>query len=525
MKKYIYSFLTLLLIVSAGCKKDFFDINDDPNNPIEENMTPQLILPNVLNAAATKMATSYDYTAHWMGYWARSGSYGPSNPLENYNLTTTYEQNEWVNGNTTVANPTVSWYNILMDANTIERKAQESGQTFYLGIAKVIKAVGFMYLVDQYNNVPYSDAFKGTESIAPKYDKGQDIYNDLMVQLEEAKALFENAEITANPGIQEADIMFGGDAAMWKKLANTQYLKMLLRQSEILGSAPAADLAKINDGTGFLMAGETASVDPGYSVNQYQQNPFYGTYKFDHNGEPIDDFNRANNYVLNKYRDNNDIRYQFVFSAARTPISGNRYFGYDFGFVDNNPDQPKAVNSSDVAGPGLAKSPTQPQWFFTSVESLFLQAEAVQRGWISGTARDAYENAVTESFVWLGASRTDNGVTSTPAQTADLYLNQHAGNPDVRNSIVDWDKATNKLSLIIGQKYLALCGINNFEAWADYRRLGYPSDVPLSLSPSRNGRLIPVRLLYPQNEYAYNGANVQAEGTIDAQTSKVFWDK
>ncbi|MGX5688444.1 SusD/RagB family nutrient-binding outer membrane lipoprotein [Arcticibacter tournemirensis] len=515
MKKIIYAFFTVLLIVSAGCKKDFFDINKNPNNPIEENMTPQLILPSVLAASAEKMATSYDYTAHWMGYWARSGTYGPSNPLENYDLTTSYERDEWVNGNTSVANPTVSWYNILMDNNTMEKKAQETGQTFYLGIAKVIKSIGFMYLVDQYNNVPYSDAFKGTESINPKYDKGQDIYNDLIAGLNEAKALFAAADEAANPGLAEADIVFGyvNDGKktpssfaykklMWRKLANTQHLKLLLRQSEISGN-PTAEIAKIvADGSGFLMAGESANVDPGYSVNANQQNPFYDTYKRDYTGAVIDNFNRANNYILNKFRGNDDIRYQYIFSKAQTPIGGNEYFGFDFGKVDPNPDQPKAANSSDVAGPGLATSPTRAQWFFTSVESMFLQAEAIQRGWIAGTAQTAYENAVQESFSWLGAG------------SASSVLSGYAAWP-----------ATNPLATIITQKYMALCGINNFEAWVDYRRLGYPNDVPLSLSPSRGTRGIPVRLLYPQEEYSYNAANVGAEGTINAQTSKVFWDK
>jgi hypothetical protein len=31
--------------------------------------------------------------------------------------------------------------------------------------------------------------------------------------------------------------------------------------------------------------------------------------------------------------------------------------------------------------------------------------------------------------------------------------------------------------------------------------------------------------LYPQAEYNYNAANVGAEGTVNAQTGKVFWDK
>jgi hypothetical protein len=213
--------------------------------------------------------------------------------------------------------------------------------------------------------------------------------------------------------------------------------------------------------------------------------------------------------VLNKLRGSNDIRYQYYFDVADQPLSGNTYYGYNFG--ENVPNSaPKAVNSSDVSGPGLAKSFTQPQWLFTSIESMFLQAEAIQRGWLPGDAKAAYRAAVTESFRWLGVP---NAVA-----TAETYLNQS-------NAVVNYDTATDKVRLIVTQKYLALVGINNFEAYVDYRRLGVPTDLPPSMSTGRGTNNIPSRLLYPQNEYNYNAANVGAEGTINAQTSKVFWDK
>lgn len=518
MKKVIYSFIALLMI-SAGCKKSFFDINENPNSPTEEAMQPNLLLSAVLNSTAKKMAINYDFAAHWMGYWTRSGSYGQSNPLENYDITTSYQRNNWVNSSTLDANPVVSWYDILKDNNVMEKKAQESGDMFYVAAAKVVKSIGYMYLVDIYNNVPYTEAFDLEGHITPAYDKGEDIYKDLLLQLDEAAKMFaaiDNAGVTAS----EADILFEGDLEMWRKLVNTQRLKLLIRQSQVFGAAvPTEELAKITaDGSGFLMSGETANVNPGYAVDKYKQNPFYNAYKKDETGTLVDNFNRANNYILNKYRDNNDIRYTYVFSKAQTPVGGNDYWGYDFGFIDTDPDAPKGANSSDIAGPGLAKSATQAQWLFTSVESLFLQAEAIQRGWLTGDAKAVYEAAVTESFIWLGVENA--------TVVAKAYLTQvdDQGNT---NPLVDWSNPanTNKINLIVMQKYMALTGINNFEAWVDYRRLGVPTDLPLSLSPSRGGRKVPLRLLYPQEEYNYNAANVAAQGTIDAQSSTIFWDK
>jgi len=537
MKKIIYSVFTLLLLGAAGCSDDFFDINENPNSPTEESITPQLILPRALHATAARMATSYDYAAHWMGYWSRSGTYGPSAEQESYAITTSYQADEWS-----------GWYDILKDADLMEKKAIAGNDPFYNAAAKVIKSIGFMYLVDQYNNVPYTNAFDFENNILPSYDSGQDIYNSLLDSLEVAATLIESAEIT--PEIYSVDVLFGGprnsgvsyssaatatEKMMWRKLINTQRLKLLVRQSEVFGgTAPTAELARItSEGAGFLGTGESASVQPGYAQIEGQQNPFYDTYESTVTGTR-DQYNRANNYVLDKLRQNNDIRYQYYFSPAATPLNGNTYYGYNFGEIIGN-DEPKQANSSDVSGPGLAKSATQPQWLFTSVESLFLQAEATQRGWLPGDAETAYENAVTESFIWLGATRTDIITPEVPAtpttpmipavtavRNATYLANEYLAQ---ETAIVDYEAAGNKINLIVTQKYLGLVGINNFEAWVDYRRVGVPSDLPLSLSPNRGQNVIPSRLLYPQNEYNYNAANVGAQGTVSAQTSKVFWDK
>ena len=503
MKKLSYLIVGLLAVTLVSCKKEFFDINKNPNSPTSTSITPELLLPRALHLTAARMSVSMDYTAHWTGYWARGGNYGPTNPQEDYAITNDYQAGQWS-----------GWYDLLFDVDQMEKKGIESSQPFYTGIAKVLKSIGFMYLVDQYNNVPYSKAFDLAGNILPSYDKGEAIYADLIIQLDEAVTIFKginSTNIADNRGIITSDIVYKGDAAKWIKFANTQRLKLILRQSQVSGFNGAAEVAKIvANGGGFIGAGETANVQPSYVVDNGKQNPFWNAYKTLYTGAVADDYNRANNYVLSKFENSNDIRYRYFFSKATTPVSGNEYYGYNFGEILPSSDPFKSINSSDVAGPGLAKSASQPQWFFTSVESLFLQAEAIQRGWITGNAQTAYENAVKESFSYLGIPNAST--------EANSYIN--SGLP-----IVDWTTSTNKVNLIVMQQYLALTGINNFEAYSNYRRLGVPTDLPLSLAPGRSARVIPKRLLYPTAEYNYNAETVKAEGTIDAQTSTVFWDK
>jgi Starch-binding associating with outer membrane len=500
MKKYIY-LVMLFFTILMGCKKSYLDINTNPNSPTEGSITPDLILPRALHATASQVGAGYASVARWMGYWTRGGDYGPSTEEESYNITTNFGGGVWS-----------GWYDNLNDYNVMEKKAAASGQKFYEGIAKTMKTIGFMNLVDVYNNVPYSKAFDLSNNITPAYDKGEDIYKDLFVQLDAALALIDAAVPGQDVKIESADVMFKGSAVMWKKLINTQRLKLVVRLSQTSLVTPATELAKVT-ADGFLGTGETAAVNPGYKksfsgTNVSQQNPFWDTYEQDVAGVFNDKYNRANNYVLNIFKGTSDVRYTYYFDPAAAPLNGNTYFGYNYGFVDPDPNNPKSNNSSGVGGPGLARSFSQDQWLFTSVESKFLQAEAIQRGWLPGTAQTAYEAAVRESFVWLGVT---NAVT-----TANTYLASG-------NAIVDWASNADKIKLIITQKYLGLVGINNFEAWAEYRRTGWPA-VPKSLSPSV-GANIPVRYRYPQSEYNYNPANVAAQNNPDPFTSGVFWDK
>ncbi|WP_262892740.1 SusD/RagB family nutrient-binding outer membrane lipoprotein [Hymenobacter qilianensis] len=142
------------------------------------------------------------------------------------------------------------------------------------------------------------------------------------------------------------------------------------------------------------------------------------------------------------------------------------------------------------------------------MESLFLQAEAAERGWLAtATARSLYEAAIRESFLYL----------EVPAAAAAVatYLAQ----PTVR-----YDQAPNKLERLITQKWLALNSISSIEAWNDYRRLGFPAALPNSpQAPSPTAR--PLRLLYPETERTTNGPEVGKQGSLDGLTDKVWWDQ
>jgi hypothetical protein len=166
---------------------------------------------------------------------------------------------------------------------------------------------------------------------------------------------------------------------------------------------------------------------------------------------------------------------------------------------------------------GLVKGYDMPCWIMTSIESLFLQAEAIQRGWMTGDPETAYKNAVKESFRWLNVG----GNSTNPALSDAAFDNWYTS--EIANAKVNWAAATDKYKLLMFQKYMAFNGIEPFEAWVDYRRNGAFPVIPLSYDPGRVGNVMPIRAPYPVQELIQNKENLLAQGTIDILTSKIWW--
>lgn len=496
MKNNIKLLCIAVVLLSASCAKDYLDINTNPNKPTE--VTPGLVLTNALNGTATSTTGStnfYRFASAWIGYWNYSGAVAAFAEERSYQFTTNY-------------GPVVGiWndlYHNLEDYTYVEKAAATAGNTFYIAVAKTMKAYDFQNLVDVYGNIPYSQALQSTTAIRPAYDKAQDIYEDLAMQLDTAARLFKEVSGKVPSADAAFDIMYKGDALKWGKFANTLKLRLLLRQSQIAGRDAyiTAQIALINaNGLGFISANEGGSVNPGYSNTAKKQNPFWSNFGYSPTGEPVDNhrYYIASEYAMNFYQNNNDPRLAKLYTTIDDG-KGTTYSGSRFGPTASAADNPQVQSA---IGKGLLKGADMPQPLLTDFEALFLQAEAAQRGYITGNTRELYEAAVKQCFSYLGAA------------DVAVYL---------KNDVSNWDNATDKIKLIITQKWAAMNGINDMEAWADYRRLNIPADIPISDNPAATTRKVPVRMLYPQSEYNYNPDNVLAEGTISQFTSRIFWD-
>jgi hypothetical protein len=301
--------------------------------------------------------------------------------------------------------------------------------------------------------------------------------------------------------------MFAGDNSLWIQFANTLKLRLLMRQTQMPGRDAYinAEIAKITaNGGGFL--DQDASINPGYANNDGQQNPLYGYFRtltdLPTSGGQAD-YWRAAQYAITTLQSYNDTsRLKLIYAKNDQGVYAGSVLGSQF----NPPGQ-----GASSLGTGLLKSVSQDAVILSAAESHFLQAEAIVRGYLTGNAQTEYEAGVTASFKFLGASG------------AAAYLAQS-------NVNTNWTLASGvpaQIALIIRQKWIAMDGVTPLEAYADYRRLGLPADIPISISPYKNppDAHVPVRYLYPTSEYTTNADNVNAEGTIDYYTNKVFWNQ
>lgn len=508
MKNIVKNLMICGLVLTSTISCDnYLDVNEDPNNPSAEIVNPEIVL------AATQVYT-YNVLAGYVDTEV------PTIVRDNMNQLGNLMMNNWTRDvgasnssyyfNEHTYNVTSDFYagifeNLYLRTSnyTFIQRTERPGYDNYVAIAKILKSFYFQYLVDMYGDIPYSEAHLRGENLTPRYDDDLAIYRDLIVQIDQAIALIDNPSPgSLNPGAN--DVMLNGDMNMWKKFANTLKLRILLRESERTASASYISdqmTALQNSGAEFLGPNDNVKINPGYNATANQQNGFAAMFLTTNDGFKNNWASTgATKYTINYLLGTNDTRIGRIYSE--TTAGPGTYDGHQQGDVLNTSTNYPVSH----VGPGLLMNSAQDGIVFSAAESLLLQAEAAQRGFLSGSAKDLYESAITESYKLLGL---------TSAQ-ATAYYNQAI-------NLVGWNASSNKIEAIINQKWIALNGMNGGETWIENTRTGFPSHVPLStVAP---GSLRPVRLLYPSSEIAGNTANVPPQSESQAFTSRIFWNQ
>ena len=495
MKK-IYSILFLItLIIFSACTKDFENINTNPNASEPDSIDPKIQFSYVLNRAVSGRFEQWRGNLIYCSQWVQHLS-GPWEP-DRYNTTNEDWLSAWWNN---------TYLRIGKDVTDLIAKTEDGSNLNSMAI--IFKVYYFQKLTDIYGDIPYSEANQGAVFSQPKYDTQQDIYNSFISELTTA---INNLD-AGKEDVGTADLLFGGDVSKWKKFGNSLLLRIAMRISNV-----APDLA-MQYGKSALENGVMTSNDDiayiSFSGSNVDGKNANGV------GEVFQDFGVTGhlfrysdefvNFIINHddpREDNLMETYRNDGSVDNSVGSGN-HLGRPNGIPPGNDDFVFAQPRRDVMVTYDA-----PAIYMSFAEVEFLRAEAILLGWISGDIQEAYESGVRAACQQLSLYQN-----AEPIDEDDIedYLEENG---------VEFELADAK-ELINTQKWIVLI-FDGFEAYANYRRSGYPEITPGLTDGESNGE-IPRRFRYPadekdNNEENYNVAAGRLNGG-DVITSRIWWD-
>jgi Starch-binding associating with outer membrane len=399
------------------------------------------------------------------------------------------------------------------DAATASAYVGSGSNANQIAVAKILKTYYIWTTTDRWGDIPNEEALLAAGNFTPKYDEQTKIYAKMLADLKSAITGFDAGLVA------QGDIIYSGNVAKWKKLANTLRMMISMRLSKADPAKAASEFAlAASDPAGFIATNaDNFTIDfPGGAAYRH---PWFDTY----NGRSDYAFSKTLGDILANMGDGRRAAY----GSAGAPFP----YGLKREDATTIP-----TNYAEVLAPAFREEGSAVV-IVSAAASLLAVAEGLQRGWITTTASPvytsaklAYDNAITASFDQWGIAG------------ASTYLNNGSANfttgtgggtgigANPFNSVVGASAVTaTNLERIALQRYIALYP-DGTQAWSEWRRTGVPNLKPTAYATNTAaGKQIPRRYVYGLSEYSLNPAKV-AEAVArlplgDVMNEKVWWDK
>lgn len=438
----------------------------------------------------------------------------------------------------------------------------------YFQLASIEKDWAAIRNVDMWNSIPYFNAFKGIQNLSPGYDDPQQIYDSVLVDLqnigENLPAMYSKMSSGAQQLLQTQDIAFHGNIEEWVEYTNALRLRYAV---VISGVQPDFAKQQIAD----VLTKKLPQTDLYWAPTENEQNSMP-------QGDGGGVWERGlyeNSYAtfipdIIMYRMNFDSSiYQPTVDDPRLPVIAMPSEYGDYRGVSYNSDANNASYQADIA-PGnsypmaLDWGTTQsiltpltsnglseynwctytfnqfPQIAFTraQVDLLLAEVELKGLGNTGETAGDHIRDAVINSTnFWYTVNAMDNwsrsadtttrfvdGVTVHPRcypdKPSDAIIANYANKVETQfNAAASLD---DKMEILMEQKYIHLNIMDPWILWTDLRRTRHPKLEPFTF----NGQVMtpePERLKYPVSEQENNQQNFLKVVSQNNYTSPIFW--
>ncbi|WP_213086992.1 SusD/RagB family nutrient-binding outer membrane lipoprotein [Chitinophaga agrisoli] len=498
MKLYIV--IIGILCLSAGCDKNFEKINTNPVLP--SSLDPAYLLAQAeLNASWNSGTITYQsaivrHTMHpFLGVLA-GGNVNQKNPA--------VERMLWD-----------QYYPLVRNLVDIVDKTHDDTARFNLyQMARIWKAYVFQVLTDTYGDIPYAQAGNAflESQYFPEYDKQQDIYNDLLREVDEAVNALDPSRAT-----EKNELFYNGDIGKWKRFGNSLLLRIAMRLSRVDAAKARTYAAKAFQG-GVM----TSNAD-----NCLMQHSATYTNAF---GNQLNGSEKANYYLndmlVNNLKSGNDPRLQVIAviygDATKDPAQTTQDkdpahqigmpTGYDNTTIPTAPGYPGSLYKYSQIDRLTLGNITAPCFHITYAQTSLLLAEAAQKGWITADAAMLYQQGVTAHMQQLAIY---GGTAVIPDNTITAYWATHAYNPAAAVEQIN-------------TQYWIASLMNGIEAYANWRRTGYPvipantyatQDIPRGASIRR--------LRYPDTEISLNTQHYNdalSRQGADELNIRMWWD-
>ena len=491
------------LLTSTGCKKleDFGDTNVNPLTSTEP-ITAALLsnAENGLGGIIAGTATGGVRAGLYVQYFAETQYTDASlfsEPIVDFGIyqTVLNDLQVIINRNST---PATAVKDVAYGSNANQ-----------IATATILKSYYLWTLTDRWGDIPYSEALKGAANTIPKFDKQEDVYTYLLRDLKAGIAGFDNGLAV------KGDIIYDGDQAKWKKLANSLRMQIALRMSKRFpaagGTAANEFAAAVTDPNGYISSNADNAV-LNYPGGAQYVHPWYNIY----DGRSDYAYSKTLADIVNNMNDNRGTSFggvgtPFPYGLTRaqaTSAAAPAPSAYALVLADHNDNTPLVVVAASYG--------------------LLAHAEAVERNWVPGDAKTLYDAGVTASFAQWGDAGAITVLTGKGEYNTGVGGGTDIGRAAAFPTVLAGQSAvtTTKLERLALQQYLAYYP-DGIQGWSNWRRTNMPVLKPTT-NATNSGKGIPRRYRYGITESNTNATNL-AEAVArlsggDEVSSRIWWD-
>ncbi len=496
MKKYFCNIsIILLFLVATACKKDFTELNTNPNESITTN--PDYLFRYALKQGVSSYNSDVNLKQwgimNWMMYFAARGGVEQGKEY----VVPTGKDLFWQEQYADALNNTNEV--ILITSANPELKNKHAA-------ARIWRVWMFHRLTDLWGEIPYSEALKGMSELnyAPSYDTQESIYLNMLDELTQAEAVLDPNKPFFDAS---SDLICKGDVNQWKKFANALRLRLATRIKDRLPTRYASEMQNLF--TKAMISSNSESIL--FPFNTEKKNPVYESI---YTGQAVVQ-NNPSKFLVDMLVNTNDPR-KGIF-LEKSPMSVlpwiPAYNGIPNLALTTDPvwnSYNSDGNWGDISriGNWFLRNET-PGVIISYSEVCLLKSEAALSGHWTGSAQQFYEDGIAANI------RSYDVVGDTTWHISDQVITSYIQSlPAV------------SLEQIITQKWISFTFENGYEAYAEYRRTGFPR-LKKHDGSFIDINAVPKRMIYPNFETTLNRTHyleaVNRQGA-DNEFTRVWWD-